>query len=371
MQIFMFTTRSIALTLWSCLLSSLFWLGCEKKDATTDNFSRKELLSNVANNLIIPNFTALKTQTDALQTAVSNLNSTPNAANLTIAQAAFEQAYLAWLHCSMFNFGPAELPVFGTLAENIGLFPVNTLKIENLIAANNTNFNNFDRDTRGFLALDYLLFDLNNNATNVLNALQNPNRRAYVLAVANDLKNKIDKVNTDWATYKDTFINNDGTDAGSSVSILFNEFTKNYESIKNFKVGVPAGKRVGQIAPEPTRVEAYYAGLSVKFLKEHLRAIENVWFGKDRNGKDGVGFEEYLQAVSGGAELVSSTKTQWANVVNITNNLPNSRLSDQLRTDLPRVEAVFTEMQKHTRYFKSDMSSLLGIAITYSSGDGD
>jgi hypothetical protein len=30
-----------------------------------------------------------------------------------------------------------------------------------------------------------------------------------------------------------------------------------------------------------------------------------------------------------------------------------------------------TELQKHTRFFKSDMSSLLGLAITFSSGDGD
>jgi uncharacterized protein len=37
----------------------------------------------------------------------------------------------------------------------------------------------------------------------------------------------------------------------------------------------------------------------------------------------------------------------------------------------PTVDALHTELQKHTRFFKSDMSSLLGIAITFSSGDGD
>jgi len=41
-----------------------------------------------------------------------------------------------------------------------------------------------------------------------------------------------------------------------------------------------------------------------------------------------------------------------------------------LQNDL-NIEALYHELQIHTRYFKSDMSSLLGITITYSSGDGD
>jgi hypothetical protein len=33
--------------------------------------------------------------------------------------------------------------------------------------------------------------------------------------------------------------------------------------------------------------------------------------------------------------------------------------------------AAFDELQRLTRFLKSELSSLLGISITYSSGDGD
>jgi hypothetical protein len=36
-----------------------------------------------------------------------------------------------------------------------------------------------------------------------------------------------------------------------------------------------------------------------------------------------------------------------------------------------QLEQIFLEMTKHTRFIKSEMSSLLGISITYASGDGD
>jgi len=38
---------------------------------------------------------------------------------------------------------------------------------------------------------------------------------------------------------------------------------------------------------------------------------------------------------------------------------------------MPILLDVFTELSKHTHFLKSDMSSLLGISITYTSNDGD
>mgnify|MGYP007059449494 CR=1 FL=1 len=46
-------------------------------------------------------------------------------------------------------------------------------------------------------------------------------------------------------------------------------------------------------------------------------------------------------------------------------------MSELITTDAGRLENLHTEMQKLTRFFKSELSSLLGISITYSSGDGD
>lgn len=363
-------------TILAFLSTFFFVLACNKTETIEDKsatFDRTAFLQNMANTIIKPNFAALKTKTDALDLAVQKFAAESNDANLVATQTAWEDAYTIWQHCNAFNFGPAEFPVFGTLNENIGIFPVNTTKIEDNIKNNNLSFDNFFRDTRGFLALDYLLFDLDGNTKVLAKYGTAANiRKQYVKNVSADIKKKVDEVNTGWATYSNTFLANNGTDAGSSTSYLYNEFIKSFESIKNFKVMLPAGKRVGQTKAEPEKVEAYYSGKSVKFLKEHLKAIENIWLGRTIDGKDGVGFEEYLSSVTGGKDLITSTKTQLLAVNTAINTIPTTtRLSQTIEKDLSLVDKAGIELQKQTRFFKSDMSSLLGIAITFSSGDGD
>jgi predicted lipoprotein len=54
------------------------------------------------------------------------------------------------------------------------------------------------------------------------------------------------------------------------------------------------------------------------------------------------------------------------------NALPiDARLSDLIVTNFQLVDALHTELQRHTRFFKSEMASLLSLTITFSSGDGD
>ena len=54
------------------------------------------------------------------------------------------------------------------------------------------------------------------------------------------------------------------------------------------------------------------------------------------------------------------------------NAIPRTNSLAYLMDNEPEtVEEFRLELQKHTRFFKSDMSSVLGIAITFSSGDGD
>jgi predicted lipoprotein len=350
----------------------LIW-ACSKDNSNTQtSFDRSKLLENMANNIIKPNFAALKTKTDALDAATKKFVAESNAANLVAAQNAWEDAYMAWLHCNAFNFGAADLPVFGSLNDNIAIFPVNTALIESKIRQNSLSFDNFDRDTRGFLALDYLLFDLDGNE-NVLKkySATATARKQYLQNVAADIKKKIDDVNVAWATQTEAFIKNNGTDVGSSTSQLYNEFVASYEDSRNFRILIPAGKRVGQIKTEPTKVEGYYSGKSVKFLREYLKAIDNIWAGRAINGQDGIGFEEYLNSVVGGKELVTNSKTQFAALVAAANALPDLPLSTTITNNPAALDKLAVEAQKQTRFFKSDMSSLLGIAITFSSGDGD
>jgi hypothetical protein len=107
-------------------------------------------------------------------------------------------------------------------------------------------------------------------------------------------------------------------------------------------------------------------------LKAHFDSVEDIWYGRAKSGSDGIGFREYLEKVEGGTALIASTETQLTATHAALDPLTDSpRLSVQLESDPIDFMNLHDELQKGLRFFKSDMSSILGIAITYSSGDGD
>lgn len=366
-------TKKILLLCFTCVLCVLY--GCKKeKKQNEDSFNRKAMLENYAKNLIKPAFIELQNKVNTLKTTVSDFVQNTNLTTLQNLQSAWQDAYIAFQYVNAYNFGPAgEEGITKALVEEIGTFPVSTVKIENAIANNNANFNDFNRDARGFLTLEYLIFDFNNDNNAVLSAFSNPNRKNFLTGVVDNIEQRVNSVANAWnGTYYTDFINADGSSAGSSTALLYNEFVKSFESIKNYKLGIPLGKRPGQTSTEPTLVEAYHSGKTLTMLQNHLQAIENIWYGKDKNGNDGIGLYEYLESVEGGKTLIENTKTQWNAVKNALNAIPDTpTISMQIQNAPVPLENLHTELQKHTRFFKSDMSSLLGIAITYSSGDGD
>lgn len=354
---------------------SIVLFACKKNSSEpTERFDRGKMLENFAQNLIRPAYQDLQNSVNTLKTATEAFIQDSNLQNLQNLQAAWEDAYTTWQYANAYNFGPAgEQDLRKSLVEEIGTFPVSETKIETAIANNSANFNDFNRDARGFLTVEYLIFNLNGDNDAVLTSFASANRKNFLAGVVNDIKTRVDEVVASWSgSYFNEFVSNTGTDVGSSTSQLYNEFVKSFESIKNFKVGLPLGKRPGQTQAEPTRLEAYYSGKSRKMIGEHLKAIENIYYGKDKSGKDGIGFDEYLESVEGGNTLISSTENQWAAVKSAFEAVSETpRISEQITNSPAAFDNFHTELQKHTRFFKSDMSSLLGITITFSSGDGD
>ncbi|KOY86448.1 hypothetical protein AD998_10085 [bacterium 336/3] len=332
------------------------------------------MLENYAQNLIKPAYSDLQNQVNTLKTVSDNFLNTTNTDNLVALQNAWTNAYSSFQYANAYNFGIAgEQGLNKSLVEEVATFPASTSKIETAIANNTANFNDFNRDARGFLAIEYLIFDGSGNQQNIINTFSNTTRKNYLRDAISNLKNRIDIVASAWnGTYYNEFIQNTGTDVGSSTSQLYNEFIRSYETIKNLKLGIPLGKSLGQTQAEPQRAEAYYSGKSLDMIKLHFQAIENVWYGKSKDGVDGIGFKEYLESVEGGNALIASTENQLLVIKNQLNNIPNTpSLAVQIQTNPTPLENLHTELQRHTRFFKSDMSSLLGISITFSSGDGD
>lgn len=354
------------------LIAAISIVSCDDSNDGEDmtvGFDRGAMLESVADNIIIPNFQSLQSSVNALATATDDFTKSTSEENLTALRATWTQAVIDHQHCSAFGFGPASL-LLGSYATVLGVFPVSEDKIEaNMLDANFDLANSFDRDVRGFYTVEYLIYGNSDNDADLI-ASFDQNRKDYLMLIVNELKTNFDNIVAEWTgSYRQEFIDSNGTAAGSSISLYYNEFVKDYENLKNFKLELPAGLTAGQEGDDGSLVEAFYSGISRDLVVEHFESSKNIWFGVSRNGTASIGFEEYLETVVGGPELVASTKEAISVIDNAIENLPQGRLSDHVGGD--EVKILRDELQANTANFKSSLSSLLGISITFNSGDGD
>lgn len=362
-----------------CLsLSAALMLSCGSDNNANNEetaFSRPDFLTFVADAQIIPAYEQLEQSSDQLRSTIAALrtaaaNDEGLAEPLSAAQNAWRNVANNWQHAHAFDFGPAD-GTTGTLGQDIATFPISTTKIATYIEAGDTSFRNFDRDTRGIYAIEYLLFGYTNHFEFTDQQWQ------YLIALSEHLHQQVQNVHQGWTGgYRESFIENDGTDAGSSVSLLVNAFALSYEAIKNFKFGLPLGLRPGQQQTEPQRVEAYYSDSGLELAFTHMQVLQGIWSGSalGSNNRQGLGFKHYLESVSGGPALVEQSEAAFEEIVTVFENvttIESAKLSTLVENQDERLVNLHNSLQRNTRFFKSDLASLLGIYITYNSGDGD
>jgi predicted lipoprotein len=350
-----------------------------KKSNTDDSdkgsaFDRKGLLINVSTNIIIPAYTAFQTTAVNLDAAVIAFNASPDAAKLVTLQTAFKAAYLQWQSTSAFEFGPAATV---SLRVNTNTYPASVDQINANVTSGTYNpLLLANLAAKGLPALDYLLFGTGADNTAILamyttdsNAAK---RKTYLASLSTEIKTNINTVVTGWSTYKATFISADGTDIGSSVGQLVNQLVYDYEILKNYEVGIPAGVQ-SMGAALPQKVQAYYSQISLQLAIAHIQAVQNIYLGKSSTA-DGLGLDDYLVQAnaksSSGASLNDAIKAQFASALAKLQALTNP-LSTNITTNQAQVTAAYTELQKLTVMLKTDMTSSLGILITYGDNDGD
>ncbi|WP_448701959.1 imelysin family protein [Mucilaginibacter sp. AW1-3] len=354
------------------LIQSCKKSGSDDNGSTGSTFDRKTMLTNMSTNIIIPAYTSYATVTASLDAAVTTFNTTPNAANLTALQTAFQTAYKQWQSTSIFEFGPAAQ---AQLRVNTNTYPADVSQINSNVSSGTYNPALLaNLAAKGFPALDYLLFNGADNTailalyTTDANAAK---RKTYLAALSAELKTNASTVLSGWTAYKTTFINADGTDVSSSVGQLLNQLVYDYEVLKNFEVGIPAGTQsMGTTYPQ--KVQAYYSKISVQLVLLHIQAIQNSYLGKSSNG-DGLGFDDYLvqaNAKYNGGSLNDAIKAQFTAAIAKLQTLTDP-LSAQIISSPATVTAAYTELQKLTVLLKTDATSSLGILITYGDNDGD
>ena len=340
------------------------------KTAGTPAFDRRPLLENAADNFLVPAYQNLAIAADSQQAAVARLVAAPSEATLGSARHAFRVAFMAAQRIQFSEFGPADLGNIGMLWANICTFPAAAASIEASIAnGQDAVVNSRYKEQRGLGAIDYLLFS--DSAQTAGRFAAQPARCRYLATVAQDIAAKSRQAADAWPAYRAAFVSASGTETGSGTSDYYNAMVLGYEVVKNLKVGVPAGQMAGQSGPEPAKTEAHYSGLNRQAVAANLDLFNQLYTGSTGD-RDGPGWDDYLATLPGGPDLVAATHAQFAAIQAAQAALQAGKtLAGLAAAQAPELTRLNAELQKFTRFVKSDMSSLLGIAITFSSGDGD
>ena len=354
-------------------------LSCSKDENTApDTYDRTALLTNWADNIIVPSYTNYQSNVAILQTNTNLFIATPTIANLQLVRTAWLESYKAFQYISIYNFGKA-LEI--NLRETTNTYPTNTTGINANITSGGYNFNLLSQfDKQGLPALDYLIngvatndSDIVNFYTTNVNAVKN---KQYLLDVTNKLKSNADLVLNHWTTtYRNEYVANNGTSVTSGLNITTNNFVKNLEKdIRTAKIAIPAGIfSAGTKFPE--KVEGFYKNdISKILLIESLKASQDFFNGKNfNNTTTGPSYKDYLDflnVVRNNQKLSDIINNQYAAIL-ISNNTLSDSFSSQVTTNNAKMISAYDVLQNNVVYTKLDMMQALSITVDYADNDGD
>ena len=345
---------------------SVVLIAC-KKDDPPEEFDRGAMLTNMATAVIKPQLNTCSNKLNDLHTAAQNFVATPDAGALAILKTNFTDAYVSFELIKMFDFGPM---MTYAIKASMNTYPTDTSQIQANISSGSYILTALENvPAIGFPSLDYLLYHASETAvidefTVGVNA---SNRKIYLTDITSKMKTEFALMLSAWVNYEAEFVTADGNDVGGSTSILFNEWLKDIELLKNAKIGIPAGQQTGGLTL-PHYTEGYYSQISIELAKANVAGLKNVFLGAA-----GIGFDDYIIDVEAEGTTVSLADNIIAQFDLVTQKLDaiGNPLSDKVDTNPSGVNDAYLEIKKLLTYCKTDVSSILGLLITFQDNDGD
>lgn len=360
------------------LVVVLFLVSCSSDDSgdnSKDSFDRNAMLTNIADNVIVPAYDSLTVATQDLLDQTQALSQESSGVQVEILRSSWKHTLEQWQYAALYDFGPASDQ--GMLSF-FNLYPVSNSHIEENIVSGNYNLEiAANIDAIGLQAMDYLLFGIESDAEELANYFsENPKYITYLLDNAALMNNKAKATLQGWTSgHRDIFVNATGTDIGSSLGQLVNVGIQYYEvHLRDAKIGIPAGARSSSGTPLPLQVEAYYnATVSKEMLISGIQGWQNMFNGNSRNGEQGTGLDDYLKFLGttfNGNPLHEGINERMDNARAQTMNLATD-LRDAVVNQQNDCMDLFSELQQSVVLLKVDMTSGMGIQITYVDNDGD
>ncbi len=351
------------------LMMTLLMVACESEaegETEPSETDFTDLLTNQVNEIIIPTMVTYQEKMSDFASAVNSFASSTDEDNLASVRTAYQEAYLAYQATAVHNY-------FATANQNLirttNLFPIDTDLLANLIENESYNFRTSAQErANGFPVLDFMLYG---SADGLAYFQENAKRLPFLQALVDDMKAKSDALVEGWSgSLKTNFVENGGTDLGSSISVQLNESLIYYEDhVRENKVGIPIG-RLGPndspIAADATKIEAYYQSQSegnesftLALLKAAVEEMEDLYLGRTTSGTDGAGYDDLVTTRQ--PSISTDIKAQYQAIFDEIQN----------RTSVSGDDALYEKVQELITLYKSDLFPILNVQDADGANDGD
>ena len=339
---------------------------------TGASFERSALLTNWADNIIVPSYEAFNADLVDLNTAFQVFKVETNEASLVALRAAWLSAYRTWQRVDMFEIGPAETV---GLRLNLNIYPTDTEKIDGFVSSGSYDLSlSSNRDAKGFPALDYLINGLGEDDTGIVSRFNKDDEMlaVYMSDVLTDMTTLSNQVLSEWKQgYRDTFVNEDGSSATASVDRFTNDYVLYYEKfLRAGKMGIPLGVFSG--VQSPATVESYYSPDTANLLfLDGLDAVQDFFNGRQfGSDAEGAGMASYLASLDR-TDLADDINTQFDAARTAVNAIGPFRTELESNNPAVNMLTAYNEVQNAVSLLKVDMFSAMSISVDFVDADGD
>ena len=343
--------------------------------AVVSSFDHEQMLTNWADNIIIPSIINFENSLVKLKNSASIFVNEPSNETLSVLKEEWLNSFLKWQHLEMFDVGLAEEIYY---KNRINLYPANVNRIENNISNQNYDLNassNFS--SQGFNGLDYLLFGIGQNEEEIIlkYTLEDSKYGKYFLEIIDKMMELTTRVKDSWDDeFRDEFIKSTDNTSTSSINQVINDFIFYFEKgYRANKIAIPAGRYSD--GPLPDRIEAYHGKKYSKILiLEATDAIDNFYNGRFSNDitSSGLSINDYLSYMESDQDdkLAEKINEQLKKIKTKLTEL-NTDFSEQIRQDNLEMLITYDIIQANVVFLKVNLLQKLNINIDYADADGD
>lgn len=275
---------------------------------TAQAASNKEIIENVAVNVITQTYKDLATRAAELKTQVDVFAAAPTEANLAAAQQAWRNARVPWEASEAFLFGPVEALGLDPMMDT---WPLNKLDLDAVLASNRALTPEFVRglgtNVQGFHTIEYLLFGDGVNGPNKPLAAFNAKQLQYLQATSTLLAEYTGRLAYAWTNNYDPEI----PSAPGYMEIIRNPTMRNpiytseravLEELIRGMMGIADEVGTGKMsdpmggdasAANPALVESPFAWNSLTDFAYNIRSIKSVYTGA-YGSTQGAGIRDFV-----------------------------------------------------------------------------